>query len=315
MHGGVREAELVGAHSPTVHVVIPTLNRCAIVDACLASLEDQAYGNVRVVVVDAGSTDSTLVAVRTGFPAATLLTCGNDKWWAGATNVGVRDVMGVANPTDLVLTLNDDTLCPSDYIASLVLAHGGRRAILGSVAIEAGTSTVLDAGVRVNWWTARFSRVCRGQTIDACADALSGLASVDLLSGRGTLIPVAAFSEIGPYDESALPHYGADYEFIARARRAGWRIQSCGQARLQSYPRLTGIDPNIARVSLLAMMRSLVSRRSSNCLWYRWVFAVKACPRAQLLVFVPLDTLRVVAGMLRKQLKFRFDNRQHPLGR
>jgi GT2 family glycosyltransferase len=229
--------------------------------------------------------------------------------------MGVREILGVAKPTDLVLTLNDDTVCPADYIATLVAGHRGRRTILGSVALEAGSSIVLDAGVRVNWWTAKFIRRCRGRTLEECRDALSGLAPVDLLSGRGTLVPAMAYREIGLYAEDALPHYGADYEFTARARRSGWSLEACGQARLQSYSHMTGIDPGITPLSLAGMMRSLVTRRSSNCLWYRWVFAVKTCPRPQLLVFLPLDTLRVLAGTLRRQLKLRFDNHRYSLGR
>jgi len=306
----VKAQDLGNVHTPTVYVVIPTLNRCAIVLGCLNSLHDQSYAHVTIVVADAGSTDSTPEHVRTAFPDVLLVQCGSDKWWAGATNMGVREILGVAKPTDLVLTLNDDTVCSADYVATLVAGHRGRQAILGSVALEAGTSTVLDAGVGVNWWTAKFIRRCRGRTLDECGGALSGLAPVDLLSGRGTLVPVMAYREIGLYAEKALPHYGADYEFTARARRRGWSIEVCGSARLQSYSHMTGIDPSIAPLSLVAMMRSLVSRRSSNCLWYRWVFAAQACPRPQLLAFMPLDTVRVLGGMLRRQYRFRLGH--HP---
>jgi len=50
----------LGEKQPLVSVVIPTFNSERYLDRCLSSVEDQSYERLEVIVVDDGSTDSTI---------------------------------------------------------------------------------------------------------------------------------------------------------------------------------------------------------------------------------------------------------------
>src|SRR5687768_6074318 len=49
---------------PLVSVVIPTFNRAGTLERSIASVEDQSYRNIELLVVDDGSTDATEQMVR-----------------------------------------------------------------------------------------------------------------------------------------------------------------------------------------------------------------------------------------------------------
>lgn len=203
---------------------MPVRDRIDFTRACLGSLAAQTLAHT-VVVVDDGSSDGTPDMIRAEFPDAVLLRGDGDLWWAGATNLGIAWVLRRATPDGLVVTLNDDTVCPPDYLEQLVRpVRRGTPLLLGSVAVShRDPCLVVDGGVGVDWWRGKFLDRHRGQRL---ADAFesTALEDVDVLSGRGTLVPVRAFRELGPFDARRLPHYGADYEFSRRAARAGYRL-------------------------------------------------------------------------------------------
>jgi len=103
---------------PLVTAVVPTRNRRETTLRFLAAMAGQTHGAVRVVVVDANSSDGTVAAIRRQHPKVTVVAAGDRDFWAGATNRGVRRALAAG--TDYVLTINDDAVVPVDYVERMV---------------------------------------------------------------------------------------------------------------------------------------------------------------------------------------------------
>ncbi len=280
---------------PAVYIVIPVHNRKQKTLDCLETLSHQTYSNITTIVVDDGSDDGTSQAINEHYPYVTVLHGDGNLWWTGGMNYGVSQVLDEATDADFVLSLNDDTLCPVDYVAELV-SSADESTLIGSVLVEAGSGRVLDGGVSVNWLTAKLNRT-EGMSLTDL-QGRDDDPEVNVLPGRGTLIPVRAFRECGLYDESHLPHYGADYEFAARAARSGYRLAVSTSAVLTD----TGIAGE-TRLSPIAWIISFFSRRSPFCLLYRLNFARLAPPPVHVVPFLICDFSRILISQTWLMLK------------
>ena len=114
---------------PSVAIVIVSYNVRRELDACLQSLDSQRVRDgLEIVVVDNGSSDGTLDAVRSRWPRVRVIESGGNVGFARANNIGIR-----ATASDYVLLLNPDTIVPVDAVEALVqrLTGDARAAAAG----------------------------------------------------------------------------------------------------------------------------------------------------------------------------------------
>jgi len=118
-------------------VIIPSCNRRATLERCLAALARQETGEpFEVIVVDDGSTDGTPAFLRE-FAAATplrfrFLTQAN-AGPAAARNAGIRTAAGA-----VIILIGDDIMVPPDFVARHLAFHAAQpqvaQACLGFIA-------------------------------------------------------------------------------------------------------------------------------------------------------------------------------------
>jgi GT2 family glycosyltransferase len=286
--------------SPTVYVVIPVHNRLEVTRECLESLRYQTYKDFIIVLIDDGSTDGTSEFVKENYPDVTVLTGDGNLWWTGATNLGVGRALEDCRPNDYVLTLNNDTVSPADYIETLVsLARRAPNALIGSIARDYHRRDVrVDEGVAIRWFSAKFIKL-KAPT----ASKSDSFYSASALPGRGTFIPVAAFRNVGLYDAQNFPHYAADYDFSLRASKAGYNLLLHPKCYLYSRTDLTGISNVHNRVSFPAWLQSFSSVKSPNNLKIRMRFGLRHAPSIWRPTFILCDIVRVVFGTFRNQVR------------
>jgi GT2 family glycosyltransferase len=286
-----------------VYVVIPARNRAERTVRCLEALSRQTYPAVTQIIVDDGSTDGTEERVKGKFPDTVLLRGEGDLWWTGATNLGIQYAFEHAGARDFILLLNNDITLRPDFLQIIIeSAMHHPRALIGSVALsDEDESTIADGGIKINWRTAKYTALASGEDYQTTLERGVRVEAVDVLTGRGTLAPVEVFRRVGLFDQKRLPHYGADYEFSIRAKRAGFGLLVDYGCVVFVDVKSTGMRNDRGVMRWSDLMKSYFSKRSPYSLRYRWNFARLACPWPLLPTFLVLDTARVFLGPLRNQ--------------
>jgi GT2 family glycosyltransferase len=241
-------------------MVVPTYNRCSALVRCLESLQDELLPGDALIVVDAGSTDSTRVEIQKRFPDVHYLQATPALWWAGLTNLGVEHAL--KEGVDYVLIFNDDNVAKPGFLKRLrTRAKENNRGIFSSIVVYLNDSkTVFFAGRSRDRWSDRFRYIHHNKPVEALE---SGVHAVDLLHGMCTLIPRKVFEQIGLFDASVFPHLFADDDFVLRAQQAGFTSWVVTNSVVLNDRASTGSNPYERRLGLAEAFRLLTSRRSS----------------------------------------------------
>ena len=227
--------------------------------------------NYKVVVVDDGSTDETVERMTQNHPECKLLQTRGDVFWTETVNVGIA--WALADGATWVMTLNNDTLCPPNFLENMMRL--ARPEILtGAVAIEKDTEVVTYGGELHNWWTNTNTNL-----LDILPTTTQhGLQEVSHFPGRGLLIHKDVFARIGLFDAKNFPHYYADYDFTVVAKRSGYRVYANYDAKLITYPDASG-DKALRKEKTWANYRGhLFGIRGGGNLLNFTRFALKNCP-------------------------------------
>jgi GT2 family glycosyltransferase len=247
-----------------IFICIPIHDKKEYTRECLESIRKQTYPRRRVIVCDDGSTDGSSDLISRFFPEVVLLKGDGNLWWAGAMNAAVSRAMETAADGDFVYSLNNDTVLYPDTLANL--ADSAERfpgSIIGTVNLFSDDSGRIEPSA--------FRLTARGflrgtyRRLDRWGEPLNGrdgVVEADSLNGKGALIPVSVFREVGLYRSELLPHYHADTEFVIRAKRSGYGVRLDYHSRLKSHWRSSGIGSVTSAPAIRDFIASFSSIRS-----------------------------------------------------
>lgn len=209
--------------SSPVTVVVINYNGWQLTDACLTSLRDVQYPDLRVVVVDNGSTDDSLVQLRERWSALELVEIPHNVGFTAANNVGAR--WALQSDAEYLWFLNNDTVVERGALAELVAT------LEADVRIGAAASVLYhmrDPG-EVQAWGGGTVRLWGGLASMHLKPVPE--ARLDFLGGTSCLVRRTALEQVGLLDERFFM-YWEDADFCFRLRAAGWRLAVAADSRV-----------------------------------------------------------------------------------
>lgn len=250
----------------TVHVLLPVHNRREVTRGFVQCLKRQTYPEVRLILIDDGSTDGTQEVVRQEYPSAEFIQGDGTWWWAGCLQRGFDRLKQKApRDTDIVLLANDDTTFDSDYIERAVeFLQGKQRCMLLSRIRNPATGMVEESGVSADLRTMSFQ-----ETKDP--------ASINCLSTRGLFLRWDDMKIAGGFHPLLLPHYWSDYEYTIRAMRKGLKGVTTESVWLEANLTLSG-NRDLSSFAGWRFVRELFSTKCLLNPIYKSSFVILACP-------------------------------------
>lgn len=115
--------------SSKVYIIIINWNGKKDTLECLDSINKMGYKNYETVIVDNGSKDDSVEAIKNKHPEIIVLEAGQNLGFSGGNNIGMRYALG--HGADFILLLNNDTIVDSKLLDKLVNAsqYGKRNGI------------------------------------------------------------------------------------------------------------------------------------------------------------------------------------------
>jgi len=276
-----------------IYIITPVFNRKKFTKNYLKALQEQTIKEFKTIIVDDGSTDGTAEMIEQEFPEVILLKEKGDLWWAEATNVGVRYAM--EHGATYVMTLNDDTLPEPNYMEKMIYwSKKYPNVLLGALALNVINGKMIYGGEKLNWKTAKFESLLNILS----ENERKGLHKVNTFPGRGLLIPIKVFKQVGLYDSKNFPQTVADLDFTARTVNNGFEIYCNYDAKIRIYPEESGGISLRKNKSLINFYQHLFGKRGGGNLKWFTIFAFKNAPKIYLVQFWIIGIARRVGGYL-----------------
>jgi GT2 family glycosyltransferase len=206
-----------------VSVIIVNFNGKRFLQDCLSSLLKQTYTPFEVILVDNASHDGSVEFIQEHFPQVRVFVQKENLGFAGGTNAGIREAHG-----EFILTLNNDTIVPPDFIGELI------KPMIQDPSVGMCASKMVFPDGRINSTAICISR--SGAAWDRgggeqdhgqydVAEEVFGPCAGAALYHR------SMFDEIGLFDEDFFL-FMEDVDLAFRARLAGWKCMYVPTARL-----------------------------------------------------------------------------------
>ncbi|MHB1187329.1 glycosyltransferase [Thiobacillus sp.] len=215
--------------APKIAIVVLNWNGKEDTLECLTSIGKLDYPNYEVIVVDNGSTDDSVDAIRTKFPKFSVLETRKNLGYAGGNNVGIRQAL--EQGAEFILVLNNDTVVSPQLLDKLVSAAAQHpdAGFLGPRLLyyDRPEKVWFDGA---NWNTSINYFRYPGQNAHASSLSLTDH-ETDYVCGAALFVRATTARQIGLMDERYFLVW-EEVDWCYRAREAGWRSIVVPQATL-----------------------------------------------------------------------------------
>jgi len=194
---------------------------------CLSSLEKITYPNVKVYVIDNGSSDNSVTAIRNQFPEKSvfnsiyeIIELPENYGFARGNNAGFELVKQKA---DYTIFLNNDTIVDPNFVEPLINAMESNSTVKQStpkIFYADNLDYIWFGGGKVSLWAGWIRHLGIRQK-DSMQFSFNR--NVDYATGCCVCMRTVDFESIGMFDESFLM-YGEDVDLSLRFRKQGGQI-------------------------------------------------------------------------------------------
>jgi len=210
---------------PVVSIVVVTLDSRAMTLRCLASVQEASRDVVAEVwLVDNGSLDGTVEAVRAAFPEVGVIENGSNLGFAAANNRALRRARG-----RYWLLLNTDTVLTAPALEAMVeyLDAHPRTAVVGARLVDEGgrprNSVHSFPGLATELLNRSLLRVLLPRRYPSKRTRFRGPTRVDAVLGAAMCVRAEAAEQVGLLDEDYFFYY-EETDWCLRMKRSGWEV-------------------------------------------------------------------------------------------
>jgi len=235
---------------------------------CLRSLEHQTYANLRLLVVDNGSTDGSADAITKELPGTEMLLLSENRGFAGGANAGIRGAL--ARGADLICLVNNDTVADPAMVSHLVQGLSPNTGMVApKIYYTCDPERIWSVGGNCHALTTEMTDKGTGQLDRGQWDSVL---ERHFLVGCALLIRREVFEKVGVFDERFISYY-EDMDYCVRVRGAGYRLFLVPQAHLWHKVAQSsgGSDSPRERYS---MARGSVLFFRKHVHGWRWLFVI-----------------------------------------
>jgi len=209
-------------NKPLISIIVPNFNGEKYIEPCLTSVLKSQYPNFELLVVDDGSTDSSVKIInrfKNTDKRVTLVLNSKNVGLTKSRNKAIKMAKG-----DIVIFLDNDTQVKKDWMEHLVgvLYSSDRIGAAQSKLVDYENRKILQhAGLKL------ISHTAWGVPIAHKKKVKSYQISEPIIAlGAALAIKKDALKAVGSFDEK-LVHYTDDLDFSWRVWIAGYKIMSC----------------------------------------------------------------------------------------
>lgn len=224
---------------PAFGVVVLNWNNAHDTIPCLESLLAANPRPAHAVVVDNGSTDSSVANIRRWgidhdvvtqngvTPWLIVIEAAKNRGFAGGNNLGIEHLSTRTRVSHIMLLNNDATVAP-DFFAQITFALA-RAPDAGLI-----TGTILEDPARDRVWYAGGTELPMRALYRHRLDVPQSNEPVptDFVTGCAMIISRPVLETIGPLAEVYFPLYWEDGEYSFRARNAGFPVLYAPRAKV-----------------------------------------------------------------------------------
>ena len=223
---------------PSVVVTTLSWNRKIHTLEWLESLSRTDYANYRILVVDQGSRDGSVEAIRKRFPDVALIENGRNLGYSRGFNVAMERAFGEG--ADYVLIMNNDAVIDPDTVKELVaVAEMDQRNgfVSGKVYHYFRPDEFQTVGTNTHPYLISGSQIGGGEIDHGQHDEI---AERELTDDMFLLIRRSVWERVGGFDAD-YGLYGHDnIDWCLRMRKAGFKIMYAPNAKIWHKGRAGG---------------------------------------------------------------------------
>lgn len=214
--------------APKIVIVLLNWNGKKDTIQCLQSLSQVTGPRFRTIVIDNGSTDGSVEAIREAFPEQPIFQMGANLGFAGGNNYGIT--WALEKKAEWILLLNNDTTVAPDLLTEFLNAatEQPKAKILGAKILRMSQPDIIDhLGGFWNPAIAEFVSHASGEIDTPYYD----MQPADYVCGAALLMHRSVPETIGLL-EPRFFLFWEETDYCFRAKRAGFEVWTAPKARV-----------------------------------------------------------------------------------